>query len=95
MAERLGIGLPAYCDLERFDDELVTCLSLDQVRRLAQLLRFPIAALIADDADATASDPAMSMTELIDRMRRQLVQEGISADAFSDRIGWDITAAPN
>jgi hypothetical protein len=93
MAERLGIGLPAYCDLERFDDELVTCLSLDQVRRLAQVLRVPIAALIADEADAAASGPAMSITELIDRIRRRLTQEGISVDAFLDRVGWDITAA--
>jgi len=93
MAERLGIGLPAYCDLERFDDQLVTCWSLDQVRRLAQVLRLPVAALIADDADATASGPAMSMTELIDRIRRRLLQEGISVDAFSGRVGWDLTAA--
>jgi hypothetical protein len=93
MAERLGIGLPAYCDLERFDDELATCLSLDQVRRLAQVLRLSIAALIAADADATASGPAMSMTELIDRIRQRLVQEGLNVEAFSDRVGWDITAA--
>jgi hypothetical protein len=31
MTERLGISLAAYHDLESFDDEFVTCLSLQQV----------------------------------------------------------------
>jgi hypothetical protein len=95
MAEQLRISLPAYHDLESFDDELATCLSLEQVRSLAEMLRLPVTALIADHPNATASGAAMSMTELIDRIRRRLVQEGISVDAFSDRIGWDVTAALN
>ena len=33
------------------------------------------------------------MSHLVDRLRQRLSQEGITADAFSDRVGWDITAA--
>jgi hypothetical protein len=95
IAERLGMSLPAYCDLERFDDELVTCLSLDQVRRLAQVLRLSIPALLGHDADAAGSSSPMSMVEVIDRVRQRLVQAGISVEGFSDRVGWDVTAALN
>jgi hypothetical protein len=95
MAERLVISLPAYFDLESFDDELVTCLSLEQVRSLATVLHLSIAALLADETNAIASGPAMSMAELVDRIGQRLVQEGISVDAFSDRVGWDVTAALN
>jgi hypothetical protein len=93
MAERLGISLPAYYDLESFDDELVTCLSLDQVKRLAQVLQVSVAALLGQNADATADSPAVSMAELMDWIRQRVVREGSSIDAFSDRVGWDITAA--
>jgi hypothetical protein len=35
------------------------------------------------------------MAELVERIRQRLAQEGISVEAFSDRVGWDITAALN
>jgi len=91
MAERIGISLPAYFDLEMHNDEVFTCLSLDQVRRLARTLGVSIVSLVADDPDAMRS--ALSMSHLVERLRQRLSQEGITADAFSDRVGWDITAA--
>lgn len=38
MAKSLGISVAAYHDLESFDDELIDCISLQQIAILGKLL---------------------------------------------------------
>jgi len=92
-SEALGITLPAYYDLESFDDEVFTCLSLDDVLALARLLRIEPLALVVVEQAAARSAERISLPDVVDRMRAHIVSEGLTTESFSNRVGWDIAAA--
>jgi hypothetical protein len=58
-----GLGNMAYFDLESYDNELRTVLSLTQVTRLADALSVPAAALFLDDV--AKSEHRVSYDELV------------------------------
>jgi transcriptional regulator with XRE-family HTH domain len=93
VSEVLGLTLPAYFDLEAFDDELFTCLSLEELTKLAQVLGVSPLSLVADDDRAHEATGEMSLTEVISRIRDYIEVHGLTAAAFSDRVGWDISEA--
>ena len=91
MAERVGINLPSYFDLESYDDEIFTCLTLEEVTRLARALGITVRSLIA--SDPVGSPGAISMRDLVERVRQRVADQGITADALFERVGWDISPA--
>jgi hypothetical protein len=92
LAERLGISLPAYCDLESYDDEAFTCLSLGQLRDLGVALGVPARQLLAPDG-AGMSLLSFPMAALLDRVRVEIAQSGLTVEEFGERVGWDIASA--
>jgi len=93
VSEALGITLPAYFDLESFDDELFTCLSLEEVMKLAQVLGVSPLSLVAGDEIAHRVTGEMSLTDLINRVREYIRLHSLTPAAFSDRVGWDMSPA--
>jgi hypothetical protein len=93
VSEALGITLPAYFDLEAFDDELFTCLSLEELTKLAQVLGVSPLSLVAGGDRANEVTGEMPLTEVISRIREYIRVHGLTAVAFSDRVGWDISEA--
>jgi transcriptional regulator with XRE-family HTH domain len=93
VSEVLGISLPAYFDLEAFDDELFTCLSLEELIKLAQVLGATPLSLVAGDNRAHEVTAEMSLTEVISRIPEYIRLHGLTAAAFSERVGWDISEA--
>jgi len=93
VSEALGLTLPAYFDLESFDDELFTCLSLEEVSKLAQVFGVSTMVLVVGDDSAHGVTGEMSLTDVISRIREYIRLHGLSPVAFSDRVGWDISEA--
>jgi transcriptional regulator with XRE-family HTH domain len=93
VAAALGITLPAYFDLESFDDELFTCLSLEEVSKLAQALGVSTLALVVGDERADGVAGEMSLTDVVSRIREYIGLHSLTPVAFSDRVGWDIAPA--
>lgn len=91
-AARLGLNFESYADLEWFDDEAFTALSLTQVLSLAEMLHVSVAELLTTD-DNTARTPSVSMSSLMKTLRTQIQEEGTTVESFGDRIGWDVASA--
>jgi len=85
LASTLGITIPAYDDLEAYDNELANCLSVGQARQLAALLRTSVLDLLGE----RCPEAPISVSEL-----RQLVQARTagpsSLEALEDRAGWEL-----
>lgn len=84
-----GLGDMAYFDLESYDDELRTVLSLTQVKRLADAFGVPAAALFSDDV--AKSEHRVSYDELVALVKGH-VDSGVSREAIEEEIGWDLGA---
>jgi transcriptional regulator with XRE-family HTH domain len=89
VASLVGLGDMAYFDLESYDDELRTVLSLAQVKQLAAALGVATAALFADKA--TPIDRSIPYDELVGLVQSRL-GSGVSREAFEEEVGWDLGA---
>jgi hypothetical protein len=91
-AARLGVNFESYADLEWFDDEVFTTLSLTEVLSLAEMLHLSAVELLTTD-DHGARTAAVSMSSLMKTVRARIKEEGTTVESFGDRIGWDIASA--
>src|SRR4051812_1671181 len=82
-----GLGDMAYYDVEAYDDELRTVLSLQQVRRLADALGVPSSALFLDEV--TQIEHRVSYDELLALVTHH-VDSCVSRGALEEEIGWDL-----
>jgi hypothetical protein len=87
VATQIGVTMPAYFDLEAFDDEIVTTLSLEQLVELGRTVGVPPLTLIADDVESVAP---VTMETFIERLRARIATEGGDVEAFSNRVGWEM-----
>jgi hypothetical protein len=90
MAEGLHITVPAYQDLEQYDSELDTCISLRQVLDLASLLHLSPRELVLGRVDETAE---ISIEQVVEAIRRVMGERDETSGEFSERVGWDIAVA--
>ncbi|HEX6533708.1 MAG TPA: hypothetical protein VF041_03875 [Gemmatimonadaceae bacterium] len=85
------IGLPEgwYFDLEHFNSEVTGNISLDQFLRLAELVGLtPLG--ILEGPDYPEPNRRISLAQLVDLARQQMQSAGLSVDAYSDRVGWEM-----
>ena len=82
-----GFSDMEYYDVEAYEDELETVLTLAQIKRLAQALGVSTATLFVDEDSATRH--RIPYEELA-RLVREHLASGISQDAFEDEIGWNL-----
>jgi hypothetical protein len=86
IAELLGISIPAYHDLEAFDDELPSSLSLKQVAQLFNVLKVDPAEIL----DATWTGRPIDPYDFVNRIKSYLSNNRMTLKEFEDRVGWDI-----
>jgi hypothetical protein len=87
-AAHSGISLPAYDDLERFDDEAFTSADLGILMSLGQLLGVsPAQLLLGGDGDGSR----LSFEEISQALREYLEVHSVTVDRFGDEIGWDVS----
>jgi hypothetical protein len=89
MAHRLGLTYESYCDLELFDDEVFSVLSLAELKTLGEVLSAePRVLLVADDAEAVHAP--VTFEQIAERLRARMRLDGTSAEQLSEAIGWDV-----
>ena len=89
IASLAGLGDMEYFDLEAYDDELTTVPSLAAIKRLADALGVPPAALFSDKPVTPTRH--VSYRELVSLVKTRLAG-GITQEAFEDQIGWELDA---
>src|SRR5262245_45053032 len=73
-ADRLGLAWPAYCDLERFDDEAFSVVSFKTLAALGRLVGVELRVLLLG-ADGEGA-PSLSFREISQRLVQRLEQDG-------------------
>ena len=85
LAALLGITHEWYHDLERYDEEIVDTISLEQLIRLASALRLDLRSFFA------AEDVGhVSFAELTERLQRVLDNDGVTLAELEDEVGWEL-----
>ena len=85
LAALLGITYEAYHDLERFDEEIVDTVSLEQLIRLASALRLDLRSFfVAEDVGQ------VSFADLAEKLQRVLDHDGVTLSELEDEVGWEL-----
>jgi DNA-binding XRE family transcriptional regulator len=86
LADLLGLTVEAYCDLEQYDEELETTLSIAQAVTLARLLGTDLSQMIGDSAGATQ----VRISAIRAGMAPQLDSSPGAREQLEDLIDWDL-----
>lgn len=87
IAVDLGLNEAWYRDLESYDDELASTLTLPQALQLASLLGVRLHELVAD---ATPCVPEIGLLDLPPMIAAHLAHEGLSIEELEERVGWEL-----
>lgn len=89
VAEKLGLPQAHYWDLESFEDEAETTLSLRELSALAQILGLT-PRYILDGESPVAAEERISFGEFAAAIRTAVAAGGGDVDAWGDLAGWDV-----
>jgi transcriptional regulator with XRE-family HTH domain len=87
VAADLGINDAWYQDLETYDDELASTLTLFQAKHLAELLGVRLAELLVENEHAGRTVGLLDLPSII---RKHIAVEQLSIEEFEDLIGWEL-----
>jgi DNA-binding XRE family transcriptional regulator len=87
MAQRLGLNIAWYADLEARDDELTSTLTIFKAMELASIFGVTLPALLDEPPVA---DELIALMELPDRILAHAKREGISIEQLEERMGWEL-----
>src|SRR6266404_1736195 len=88
LADATGINLAWYHDLEAYDDELTSNVSIGSVARIARALGIKPSALYRGQ-----SHGIVSLEHLASLVREHVARSGKSLEDFETEIGWSVAAA--
>ncbi len=92
VATAIGLSEAAYFDLEAYDDEAFTCISLGQLCCLGQVLNVSPRQLVAPEGTQPTSVEVSSL-KLVAAIRRFLETSALSVEQFEDEVGWGVSDA--
>lgn len=91
ITRRLGITIHSYCDLESYDSEAFTVVSLKHLAELGRILCVqPSVLLLGREGEGVKQ--TVTFDDVSARLAKKVVESGLTADQFGDLIGWDIEA---
>lgn len=90
MADIMNLTYESYCDLEAYDDEVLTCISLAQLQKICSAFNVSPITLLAGEAKQVAGIRRISNHEFTEKIRGYISAQGITISEFEDRIGWHI-----
>ena len=88
LAALVGINEPSYYDLESYDDEVLTCISIQQFALLCRLLHLSPPDLFAEEFKAEQAE--IGLNSLVTRVRSYIETHRITLPEFEDCVGWDL-----
>jgi transcriptional regulator with XRE-family HTH domain len=89
VADRLEMSVESYFDLEMYDDEAFTVVALGDLVALGRILKVQPRVLLLG-ADVEGTEQSVTFADIAEAMRRRLATGGLTAEALSDEIGYDI-----
>ena len=92
LAERVGLEPMSYYDLEHYDDEAFTSVSLGELCAVARAVGLSPRELVNPDP-TTPVGATVSMQNVIQGIRDRMTADQLSAEAFGERAGWDVAEA--
>lgn len=95
MAELIGINLPSYFDLESYDDEVIDCLSLTELKKMCQVFKITPVDLLSDEAKNHRGLNHLPFAEFIETVKKHIASEGITVAEFEDKAGWEMEVLLN
>ncbi len=90
VAERVGLSVQSYWDLETNDDEAFMAVSLREIVLLSRVLRVSPCDLV-DPENSLPPDAKVSYANLVAAIRAQMEVDGVDAEVWGTRVGWDVT----
>jgi transcriptional regulator with XRE-family HTH domain len=88
MAALVGLNEPSYWDLESYDDEVLTCLSIQEFARLCKLLTISPQELFAEESKVEQEE--IDLGSLAAKVRSYIKSQEIALPEFEGRVGWDM-----
>jgi transcriptional regulator with XRE-family HTH domain len=89
VANQWGEQPSMYWDLEQYDDEVFTVISVRQLQRLASVLNTSVNRLLFGDEPALPL-PATRYVEVIARLEARMSEGHVSVEQLGDESGWDL-----
>jgi transcriptional regulator with XRE-family HTH domain len=89
LARQLKTSVASYDDLDRYDDEAFSVLSLEQLLALGKGLNIdPRVLLLGEEASRAPS--AITFRDISAHLAHRIAREGQTVEEFSNRIGWNV-----
>jgi len=87
VASRVGLTIPAYFDLEQFEDEVFTVIDLNQLSSLAAALGVkPAVLLLGDEAEPIPQD--ITPEDAVAHLNEHLATRRQSIEELEEAVGW-------
>jgi len=86
VANQVGIGIEAYCDLEAYDEEIIEQISLNQALLLAEVFQISLLELLEPNS-LKRPTLQISPTELGHQLKMNI---GNNRDVVENEIGWSL-----
>jgi transcriptional regulator with XRE-family HTH domain len=87
VASDLGINEAWYQDLETYDDELASTLTLFQAKHLALLLSVELSQLLKENEPAGRKVGLLDLPSIV---RKHIEAENLSIEEFENLVGWEL-----
>jgi hypothetical protein len=89
VAERWGLEASMYGDLELYDNEVFTCIDLDDVPRLARVLETPVMTLLFGSEPETPLTP-VPYEEVARRITDEATRRSMDLEQLAETLGWEL-----
>jgi transcriptional regulator with XRE-family HTH domain len=86
-ASRMGISSPSVWDIESFENELTEWYSPSEVRRFCEAMDVRPRDLFG----VNTTEPAVSASELAERIHEECAKRGVTLEHFEDAVGWRLS----
>jgi transcriptional regulator with XRE-family HTH domain len=89
VADKTGLNLPSYYDLEAVPDEVTSAISLRELAAICDALRITPQFLLSGE-DAQPQCVYFDFAHLANKALEHLARSGISIRALEEQIGWEL-----
>lgn len=90
MAELMNISVESYFDLEAYNDEVLDCISIYELRKMSSAFGVTPVEVLTTVSKTEDKAVHISYVELVERIKKHLETQQMTAAEFEDKVGWYI-----